>query len=67
MTWSQVGALSAAILGRDAHNGIANAYSGVMLHTQNIFLRHDFEIPFPQRDLQLHSVARNLNLAESMS
>lgn len=42
---------------RDPQNGIGNIKSDVLLGVWNLFHEHDIEIPFPQRDLHLRSVA----------
>ncbi len=39
----------------DAHNGVANVKSEVLLQVWDQFHEHGIEIPYPQRDLHLRS------------
>ena len=40
---------------RDVQNGIRNVSSEVMLEIWDLFRAHGIHVPFPQRDVHLHS------------
>ena len=42
---------------RDPQNGVANVKTQVLLNVWDLFKEHGIEIPFPQRDLHLRTVA----------
>lgn len=49
---------------RDPQNGVSNVKSTVLLSIWDKFHENDIEIPFPQRDLHLRSIAPNIGWSE---
>jgi small-conductance mechanosensitive channel len=52
---------------RDPQNGVSNVKSVILLDLWDKFAESDIEIPFPQRDLHLRSVAPGIQWPEPVA